>query len=62
MKTVDAVASKIRNGGARMPAFRHTFSDADVAALVSDLKSPCGPQILHPGISRGPVLNLRPPV
>ena len=35
-----AVAAKIRNGGSRMPAFRHTFSDADVADLVSYLLGP----------------------
>ena len=38
--TDDAIATKIRNGGPSMPAFRHTFSDADVADLVSYLRSP----------------------
>ena len=31
------VAEKIRNGGPRMPAFRHMLSDADIADLVSYL-------------------------
>ena len=38
--TNDAVAAKINNGGPRMPAFRHTLTDADVADLVSYLRSP----------------------
>ena len=33
------VAAKIRNGGLLMPAFRHTMSDADIADMVSYLKS-----------------------
>ena len=37
--TDEALAAKIRAGGPRMPAFRHTFNDADVADLVSYLKS-----------------------
>ena len=40
MKTDEALAAKIRTGGPRMPAFRHTFADADVADLMSYLKSP----------------------
>ena len=39
LKTDEALAAKIRAGGPRMPAFRHTFSDADVADLISYLKS-----------------------
>jgi len=35
----DAVATKIKMGGARMPAFRHNFTDADIADLVAYLKS-----------------------
>lgn len=40
MTTDEAVAAKIKNGGTRMPAFRHTFTDRDVADLVSYLRSP----------------------
>jgi streptogramin lyase/mono/diheme cytochrome c family protein len=40
LKTDEALAAKIRAGGPRMPAFRHTFTDADVADLVSYLKTP----------------------
>src|SRR5262245_9705014 len=40
LKTDEALAAKIRSGGPRMPAFRHTFADADVADLISYLKSP----------------------
>jgi len=38
--TDDVVAAKIKTGGPRMPAFRDTFTDADVADLVSYLRSP----------------------
>jgi streptogramin lyase/mono/diheme cytochrome c family protein len=34
-----AVAMKIKMGGARMPAFRHNFTDADIADLMAYLKS-----------------------
>src|SRR5262249_49473315 len=40
LKTDEALAAKIRSGGPRMPAFRHTFADADVADLIGYLKSP----------------------
>ena len=40
LKTDEALAAKIRAGGPRMPSFRHTFNDADVADLISYLKSP----------------------
>lgn len=40
MSTDEAIVAKIRTGGPRMPAFRHTFNDADVADLVAYLKSP----------------------
>ena len=40
MKSDEVIAAKIRSGGSRMPAFRHTFTDADVADLVGYLKSP----------------------
>ena len=40
MANDDAVVAKIKNGGARMPAFRHTLTDADVADLISYLRSP----------------------
>lgn len=35
----EAVATKIKMGGARMPAFRHNFTDADLADLIAYLKS-----------------------
>ena len=35
-----AVATKIKSGGPRMPAFRHNFTDADIADLMAYLKSP----------------------
>lgn len=38
--TDEAVAAKIRNGGPRMPSFRHTLTDRDVADLVGYLLSP----------------------
>ena len=34
-----AVATKIKMGGARMPAFRYNFTDADIADLIAYLKS-----------------------
>jgi streptogramin lyase len=40
LKTNEAVAAKIENGGPRMPAFRHTLSEADLADLVSYLATP----------------------
>jgi mono/diheme cytochrome c family protein len=40
LMTDDAVAAKIKNGGPRMPAFGTTFTNADVADLVSYLRSP----------------------
>ena len=40
MASDDAVVTKIKNGGARMPAFRHTLPDADVADLIAYLRSP----------------------
>jgi len=40
MPADEAVAAKIKNGGSRMPAFRHTLTDADVTDLVSYLRSP----------------------
>src|SRR5437773_6446639 len=40
LKADEALTAKIGAGGPRMPAFRHTFTDADVADLVSYLKSP----------------------
>jgi virginiamycin B lyase len=38
--TEEAVATKIRNGGPRMPAYRHTLSERDLTDLVSYLLSP----------------------
>lgn len=38
--TDQAVLDKIRSGGPLMPAYRHTLRDADLADLVSYLKSP----------------------
>jgi len=38
--TDDAVAAKIKTGGPGMPAFGHTLTDADVADLISYLRSP----------------------
>ena len=38
--TDDAVVAKIKTGGPRMPAFRHTLTDADLTDLVSYLRSP----------------------
>ena len=47
--TADAIATKIRNGGPRMPAFRHTLTDADVADLVTYLQDPsCCYELLEP--------------
>ncbi len=47
--TDDAIATKIRNGGQRMPAFRHTLTDADVADLVAYLRDPsCCYELLEP--------------
>lgn len=40
IRTDEAIEAKIRAGGPRMPAFRHTLSHADVADLVAYLKSP----------------------
>ena len=40
LKTDEALTAKIAAGGPRMPAFRSTFTNADVADLVSYLKSP----------------------
>jgi mono/diheme cytochrome c family protein/streptogramin lyase len=40
LKTNEAVAAKINGGGPRMPAFRHTLSDADLTDLVSYLATP----------------------
>jgi streptogramin lyase len=36
----EVIAARIKDGGPRMPAFRHTFSDADIADLISYLLSP----------------------
>lgn len=47
--TDDAIATKIRNGGPRMPAFRDTLTDADVADLVTYLQDPsCCYELLEP--------------
>jgi streptogramin lyase/mono/diheme cytochrome c family protein len=40
MKTDDALAATIANGGARMPGFRHTFTAADMSDLIAYVKSP----------------------
>jgi mono/diheme cytochrome c family protein len=37
--TTESVAEKIRNGSARMPAYRSTLTDADMADLLSYLRS-----------------------
>ena len=39
LKTDEAIATKIKNGGPRMPSFRHNFTDADIADLMAYLKS-----------------------
>ena len=38
--TTEALASKIKNGGPRMPAFRDNFTEADIADLLAYLNSP----------------------
>jgi streptogramin lyase/mono/diheme cytochrome c family protein len=40
LTTDEALATKIKNGGPRMPSFRHNFTDADIADLLAYLKSP----------------------
>ena len=40
IKTGEALAAKIEAGGPRMPAFRHTLSNADMSDLVAYLKTP----------------------
>ena len=40
LKTDEAVAAKIKGGGPGMVAFGHTLSDADIADLISYLRSP----------------------
>ncbi|MBM3770032.1 MAG: cytochrome c [Acidimicrobiia bacterium] len=40
MKTQDAVTARIKNGGPRMPAFRHTLSEAGLSDLVAYLATP----------------------
>jgi mono/diheme cytochrome c family protein len=37
----ETVAAKIRDGGPRMPAYRHGLSDKDLADLVEYLREKC---------------------
>ena len=39
--TDQTIGDKIRNGGPGMPSYRTTFSDADLADVISYLKEKC---------------------